>query len=405
MSGRAGGAGRRAASSAPTSATSCWPGATRWSASTTSRPAAGPTSPTSTDHPAFTLVEADISTWHPGRRRRSTGVFNLASPASPARLPGPPARDPGRGQRGDPPRPRAGRPARGPVPPGLHQRGLRRPRGPPPDRGVLGQRQPGRAPQRLRRGQALRRGPDHGPPPRPGHRRRPSSGSSTPTDPGCGPTTAGWCPTSSLQAMRGEPLTVYGDGSQTRSLCYVERRGARAAGPVRLRPHRAGQHRQPGRVHRARAGPDGHRAARVLVLDRRHRPLPADDPTRRRPDIAVARAGAGLGADHPACADGPGPHGRRAVAETTAGCGPDGSGPPSTGLRRGHNGTRWRGPMPAGDPMPGRPERGRPRSTEHDGDDEGGVGPGADGQRPAPTGTGCCRSSCPSSTSGPRWPR
>src|SRR5271166_2974936 len=25
-----------------------------------------------------------------------------------------------------------------------------------------------------------------------------------------------------LQAMRGEPLTVYGDGSQTRSLCYVE---------------------------------------------------------------------------------------------------------------------------------------------------------------------------------------
>ncbi len=27
------------------------------------------------------------------------------------------------------------------------------------------------------------------------------------------------------QALRGEPLTVYGDGSQTRSFCYVERPG------------------------------------------------------------------------------------------------------------------------------------------------------------------------------------
>ena len=25
-----------------------------------------------------------------------------------------------------------------------------------------------------------------------------------------------------VQALRGEPLTVYGDGSQTRSLCYVD---------------------------------------------------------------------------------------------------------------------------------------------------------------------------------------
>ncbi len=32
---------------------------------------------------------------------------------------------------------------------------------------------------------------------------------------------AAWCPTLSRQALRGEPLTVYDDGSRTRSFCYV----------------------------------------------------------------------------------------------------------------------------------------------------------------------------------------
>ena len=92
-----------------------------------------------------------------------------------------------------------------------------------------------------------------------------------------------------LQAMQGEPLTVYGDGSQTRSLCYVadEVRGLLAlfdsqlTGPVNV------------------GNPDEYT---VLQLARttidllgssssiEHRPLPTDDPTRRRPDITVARA-------------------------------------------------------------------------------------------------------------------
>jgi len=38
--------------------------------------------------------------------------------------------------------------------------------------------------------------------------------------PRCAPTTAGWCPTSASRP-RGHPLTVYGDGRQTRSFCYV----------------------------------------------------------------------------------------------------------------------------------------------------------------------------------------
>jgi len=92
-----------------------------------------------------------------------------------------------------------------------------------------------------------------------------------------------------LQAMQGEPLTVYGDGSQTRSLCYVEDevRGLLAlldsglTGPVNI------------------GNPDEYTVIQLAktiiellgsssVIE--HRPLPTDDPTRRRPDITVARA-------------------------------------------------------------------------------------------------------------------
>ena len=40
--------------------------------------------------------------------------------------------------------------------------------------------------------------------------------------PGMRPTTAAWSPTSSCRRCAGEPLTVFGDGSQTRSFCYVD---------------------------------------------------------------------------------------------------------------------------------------------------------------------------------------
>ena len=92
-----------------------------------------------------------------------------------------------------------------------------------------------------------------------------------------------------LQAMRGESLTVYGDGSQSRSLCYVEDevRGLLAlydsdlTGPVNI------------------GNPDEYTVLELArtIIDLlgssstvEHRPLPTDDPTRRRPDITVARA-------------------------------------------------------------------------------------------------------------------
>ena len=56
------------------------------------------------------------------------------------------------------------------LPARLDQRGLRRSPGPPPDRGLLGPRQPDRPARRLRRGEALRRGDDDGLPPPAGRR-------------------------------------------------------------------------------------------------------------------------------------------------------------------------------------------------------------------------------------------
>lgn len=91
------------------------------------------------------------------------------------------------------------------------------------------------------------------------------------------------------QALRGEPLTVYGDGTQTRSFCYV---ADEVEGLWRLM---MSDHAEPVNV----GNPDERTIldfARALekVLGRRlemvFKPLPQDDPKQRRPDIAKARA-------------------------------------------------------------------------------------------------------------------
>ena len=116
----------------------------------------------------------------------------------------------------------AGEVQAGALPARLDLRGLRRPRGPPAARGLLGPRQPDRPARRLRRGQALRRGADDGLPPPAGRRHLRSSGSSTPTARGCAPHDGRAIPTFLRQALQDKPLTVFGDGSQTRSFCYVD---------------------------------------------------------------------------------------------------------------------------------------------------------------------------------------
>ena len=91
-----------------------------------------------------------------------------------------------------------------------------------------------------------------------------------------------------VQALAGKPLTVYGDGTQTRSFCYVddEVRGILAlldsqhVGPVNIGNPDEHTVRQLAETVLAVTG-----SVSELVFER----LPVDDPSRRRPDISLAR--------------------------------------------------------------------------------------------------------------------
>jgi UDP-glucuronate decarboxylase len=92
-----------------------------------------------------------------------------------------------------------------------------------------------------------------------------------------------------VQALKGEPLTVYGDGSQTRSFCYATdmiqalvkmMETENFAGPVNL-----GNPKETTILELAE---------KVIKLSKSsskisYKPLPSDDPVRRCPDISLAR--------------------------------------------------------------------------------------------------------------------
>lgn len=93
-----------------------------------------------------------------------------------------------------------------------------------------------------------------------------------------------------VQALKNEPLTVYGDGSQTRSFCYVDdliegimrlmNSPDEVAGPMNLG--------NPGEFSIREL------AETIIELARSRsklqlRPLPSDDPRQRQPDISLAR--------------------------------------------------------------------------------------------------------------------
>lgn len=91
-----------------------------------------------------------------------------------------------------------------------------------------------------------------------------------------------------MQALRGEALTIYGDGSQTRSFCYVT---DLIDGIVRL--SRSDELR-PVNIGNPKEWTVAECAREVLSVTGsqsrlRTLPLPQDDPTRRRPDITRAR--------------------------------------------------------------------------------------------------------------------
>jgi dTDP-glucose 4,6-dehydratase len=91
-----------------------------------------------------------------------------------------------------------------------------------------------------------------------------------------------------VQAMRGEPLTVFGDGKQTRSFCYVEDeiRGILAlldsdhVGPVNI-----GNPNEFTILDLAEAVIDVTGSKSEIAFE----PLPVDDPTQRKPDITLAK--------------------------------------------------------------------------------------------------------------------
>ena len=97
-----------------------------------------------------------------------------------------------------------------------------------------------------------------------------------------------------VQALRGEPITIYGDGLQTRSFCYVDdmvdgflrmmRSDDDFLGPVNLgNPDEFTMIELAEMVLRA----TGSRSKLV------RKPLPQDDPKRRKPDISLARSALG----------------------------------------------------------------------------------------------------------------
>lgn len=94
-----------------------------------------------------------------------------------------------------------------------------------------------------------------------------------------------------MQALRGDPITIYGDGRQTRSFCYVSdlvdglirlmATGPEVAGPINLGNPSEFTVRELAELIISLSGSKSKIVSRAL---------PADDPKQRRPDISKARA-------------------------------------------------------------------------------------------------------------------
>jgi UDP-glucuronate decarboxylase len=99
-----------------------------------------------------------------------------------------------------------------------------------------------------------------------------------------------------VQALKGEPITLYGDGHQTRSFCYVD---DLVDGLMRLM---ATDESVTGPINLGNPGEFTMRELARMVLDLtgsksdvEFRPLPQDDPRQRKPDIGLAERTLGWG--------------------------------------------------------------------------------------------------------------
>ena len=94
-----------------------------------------------------------------------------------------------------------------------------------------------------------------------------------------------------VQALKGEEITIYGDGSQTRSFCYVD---DLIEGMVRLMNSKDDFH---GPVNIGNPGEFTIKQLAEMIIEMTgtkskivYRDLPQDDPTQRKPDISLAKA-------------------------------------------------------------------------------------------------------------------
>ncbi len=93
------------------------------------------------------------------------------------------------------------------------------------------------------------------------------------------------------QALAGEPITVYGDGSQTRSFCYIDDMISALmlvleADPVGMKVVNLGNDDEMTVLDAAHKIKEMCRSTSEIVFHS----LPQDDPMQRRPDLTVARA-------------------------------------------------------------------------------------------------------------------
>jgi UDP-glucuronate decarboxylase len=91
------------------------------------------------------------------------------------------------------------------------------------------------------------------------------------------------------QAIQGEDVTIYGDGSQTRSFCYIS---DMVTGLIDLMESGESAPINLGNPHEVSIKELAERILRMIPNTRSgivYKPLPKDDPHRRRPDISLAR--------------------------------------------------------------------------------------------------------------------